>query len=480
MAYLGNFTTDGAVRVSASLIAPSVQTVDGTVDIGNFPATQPVSAVSLPLPAGAATAANQLPNNHQVQVSNPQTTVGISDGANLDAFSRLRVSQPVQLFQTQVQYDLDPIDMEGGATGTGSAPSYLVDNRVAVLSAAAGSGTSYFQSYQYIQYQPGKSQLVFITFTLRTAVQGATKEVGYFDANDGVFVRQTEDGDLEIVLRSSTSGIPDDRVATQSFWNIDKLDGTGVSGVTFDVTKSQILVIDLQYLGHGRVRVGFDINGAITYAHEFLNANLIEFPYMRTAALPVQALLTANATIAVSTMLFKCASVNSEGGDSGNTYVPAVVVAIPKILQTAASGTRTHVISIRPRLLFNSEVNRSTGVIEGVNILNKSANECFYEICHGAAFTVAPTFADVNTTFSAFEYGTGGTFGNLTNGLIVYSGFLVGNIRGAEGGTSFQEFLPCTLDRAGAHRNLGTWTLLAQGIGGAVDLEVSLRLREFR
>jgi len=35
--------------------------------------TQPVSAATLPLPTGAATAANQLPNNHQVTVSNPIT-----------------------------------------------------------------------------------------------------------------------------------------------------------------------------------------------------------------------------------------------------------------------------------------------------------------------------------------------------------------------------------------------------------------------
>lgn len=34
-------------------------TVSGTVSVGNFPATQAVSAASLPLPSGAATAANQ-------------------------------------------------------------------------------------------------------------------------------------------------------------------------------------------------------------------------------------------------------------------------------------------------------------------------------------------------------------------------------------------------------------------------------------
>lgn len=38
---------------------PASQPVSGTVSVSNFPATQPISAASLPLPTGAATAANQ-------------------------------------------------------------------------------------------------------------------------------------------------------------------------------------------------------------------------------------------------------------------------------------------------------------------------------------------------------------------------------------------------------------------------------------
>jgi hypothetical protein len=35
--------------------------------------------------------------------------VFVGDSANLDAFSRLRVSNPVTLFSAQTQYDADPI-----------------------------------------------------------------------------------------------------------------------------------------------------------------------------------------------------------------------------------------------------------------------------------------------------------------------------------------------------------------------------------
>lgn len=47
---------------------------DGTVVVDGSAVTQPVSAASLPLPPGAATSANQLPNNHNVVVTSAPTT----------------------------------------------------------------------------------------------------------------------------------------------------------------------------------------------------------------------------------------------------------------------------------------------------------------------------------------------------------------------------------------------------------------------
>lgn len=72
MAWVGNQDSTGATRVSM------IGAVTGSVSVSNFPATQPVSAASLPLPAGAATAALQLPDNHQVTVSNFPATQPVS------------------------------------------------------------------------------------------------------------------------------------------------------------------------------------------------------------------------------------------------------------------------------------------------------------------------------------------------------------------------------------------------------------------
>jgi hypothetical protein len=66
----GNVNVSGPIAVTGTFWQAS-QTVEGTVDVGNFPSsqavtgtfwqtTQPVSASSLPLPSGASTSANQV------------------------------------------------------------------------------------------------------------------------------------------------------------------------------------------------------------------------------------------------------------------------------------------------------------------------------------------------------------------------------------------------------------------------------------
>ena len=74
---IGNFPADypdSAVATALGTLLTELQQkleAGQSVDVGNFPATQPVSADLLPLPTGAATSAKQLADNHNVTVSNP-------------------------------------------------------------------------------------------------------------------------------------------------------------------------------------------------------------------------------------------------------------------------------------------------------------------------------------------------------------------------------------------------------------------------
>ena len=404
--------------------------------------------------------------------------LNLNFNSNLDAFSRLRVSEPESLLNVQCQYDASTGEMEAGATGTGVAPAHSADTRMVAISATAGNGTSFMQSYRYTPYQPGKSHLVFITGVFAAGVAGAVVDVGYFDALNGIILRQNGVSGMQVVRRTSTSGSVVDNVVAQAAWNLDKMDGTGASGITFSEANAFILVIDLQFLGMGRIRMGFDIGGDIVWAHEFLNANIIAVPYMQSATLPVQMLLTATATGATKACYFKCCSVMSEGGLADDF---AFTQTTPEAVETAASGARTHLMSIRPKATFNGLPNRITFVLENLEMLVTGNNQVYWELVLGATIA-ASTWADVNAEYSGFEYtSVRGAFTNLTNGIAIASGYAASTGQSKNSvSRQVSARYPLTLNRAGAVRDLGTLSLLVTGIGGTAPTRAAINFNEIR
>ena len=103
------------------------------------------------------------------------------------------------------------------------------------------------------------------------------------------------------------------RVA-QASWNIDKFDEPVPVVYSFNLANNQIFIIDLQWLGAGRVRVGFNINGIIYYCHQFLAANLITTPYMTLGSRPIRFENFNTGTASGATTLNQvCCSVVYEG-----------------------------------------------------------------------------------------------------------------------------------------------------------------------
>ena len=118
------------------------------------------------------------------------------------------------------------------------------------------------------------------------------------------------------------------RVA-QEDWNIDKLDGTGPSGITLNSSKAQILWMDIEWLGVGSVRIGFVIDGAFIHCHTFHHSNIIESTYITSGSLPLRYEI-ANTGITTSTSNLKqiCSSVISEGGYNLNGIQQAIGIPI--------------------------------------------------------------------------------------------------------------------------------------------------------
>jgi hypothetical protein len=238
--------------------------------------------------------------------------------------------------------------------------------------------------------------------------------VGYFNAQNGVFF-QRNGSILNMVLRSYVTGSVVDTVVAQSAWNGDKLNGTGVSGKTIDVTKGNIFWMDMQFLGMGRVRCGFVIGGVSVICHTFDNANVNTGVFMSTGCLPVRyEVLNTGIASGTLTMDTVCSTVISNGTDrlssSKNFCVGNGAVGV-----TASNTIYTPLIALRARTTGPSSVpNRGQIVVIRVAMANTGSNSVNFQVRLNPTLTGASyTAYAANESLAEFDIAatdtTGGT-----------------------------------------------------------------------
>ncbi len=376
-----------------------------------------------------------------------QSAVTLKNTSQLDAFARLRTSSPHTIFDSINEYDVSPLFFESVLAGAG-AVAHLPNESTVKLSVGTTSGDSAIrQSRQYFRYIPGKSQLVLMSSVLGVPKTNVRQRIGYFDANNGLYF-ECDGSTFGVVVRSFTSGsVVNTRVAQTAF-NLDKMNGTGASAITLDLSKDNIFVIDFQWLGSGRVRFGiFASDGSIIYFHQVQNANNSTVAYMTTAILPTRVELTNTGTAGSGTDLrVTCFSVITEDSSEISAGISA---GTPVGVATTAVTTRRNILSIRPKATFNSIVNR--GLIKDISIdIITKTNDIFFEIVYNGTLGGSPSYASAGAS-SIVEYDVAGT--TVTNGIILSTGFAVAGLGAVSAviSHSLLSKLPIVLDAVGAN-----------------------------
>jgi hypothetical protein len=435
---------------------------------------EPASGTNIDFDTGVAGAGTQ----RIVLANNDPSVVAVNDlNARFlsDAFGRLRVSNPTYVFDSQMTYDLLPRLYEPVTNASGASVTHNSTDRCALHTFAAtpNGGQAILQSFEHFRYQPGRSQQVFATFNFIETQANTTKFIGYSTGAGGNGIEFQQAGSVkQFVLYSGTG--TGTQTANQANWNLDKLDGTGASGITLNLTTVQILVIDFQALYVGRVRIGFDIGGVVVWAHQFMHANVVASPYLQSANLPIRAGMTCNGTSS-TTMKFICASVLSEGGQLDELGAQFSANSSG----SASSGARTHALSLQPLPTFNSITNRGKFIVESVDVLVTGASPVQWELVIGQALTGSNSFTSVDST-SIMGLNTAGTLSGSPASVVATGYIMASNQIKGSANRSVTLRNPITLDAAGNPRVLGTMTLLLTGIGGASAFNAAINWREIR
>lgn len=354
----------------------------------------------------------------------PSLRLGSGANATIDAFSRARVSNPFTIFESKAYVAdhtkfWDDAEMSGGGTSSAHQdPNPAM--RIGVSNTTAGRRTR--RTLRHFQYQAGKSQLVLMTGVMGAGGTGINQRIGAFSETNGLYFECNE-GTIQVVERTYTSGSVVETAVTQANWNLDKLDGTGPSGFTLDLTKTQIFLIDYQWLGVGRVRYGFDLDGDIIYCHETVHANVLTVPYTATGSLPLSYEIENDGTGAAATMDCICTSLQSEGGQQpvGDTHNTGTEGSF---INANTAGTIYLIAALRLKTTHpHAEIN-----LQSFSVLPTGNNNVFeWEVFINPTIAGTPTWNDPGTDHG-YEYAIGDVVGNpsattITNGTEVLGGY---------------------------------------------------------
>jgi hypothetical protein len=323
-----------------------------------------------------------------------KTRILSADSPSIDAFGKWRVSQPTTLFDSKQIVDSGSFyfDIKTTSGGTVTWNSGSAQSTMKVTSTSGSRAIK--QTKRIFIYQPGKSQQIICTGKFDGRVDGIKKSMGSFDDDNGYFF-QTSGSSFGIVLRKTINGVRTDTFVSQSTWNLDKMNGTGPSGNTLDVSKAQIYTMDYEWLGVGRIRYGVVQKGILIYVHEINNYNSLETVYLRNPNLPIRyEISTHKNTTTGSLMTQICSTVISEGGFD-NTGKRVVITSNNGA--TIGASEYDAVLFIR----YNSATSKCAQIIpEQLDLLIKPGNSSTFagrwELLVNPTVTNAVTYNNVS------------------------------------------------------------------------------------
>jgi hypothetical protein len=359
--------------------------------------------------------------------------VNIQDGAINSAFGRLRTANTRLLGEFRNQYGtLGPVEIVTRFETGGSQTINLAETHTLINVTTQSGSRALRQSRKYHPYIPGTTQLAFVSFRFDTAKANLQQQVGLFDDDNGVFLRMSGTAPQVVIRRAGV----DEEVVSQTNWNQDRMDGTGASGINLDFTKAQIFTLDYQWLGVGRVRVGFIVGGVFVYVHHFTHVNELDAPYMYQPSLPVRWEISNTGTTASnSSLMCICYGVYAEGSDTATGFDNSVSTGTSAITLGSGTDAVKGLLAVRLKNTVNGRPNRATAILKDWQVVTSLTAQYKVMILQSVAdISGTPVWADASPT-GWCEYTTNFSLVSPptpNNAVILFDGYVTGSTNRGE------------------------------------------------
>jgi len=365
---------------------------------------------------------------------------------NFTSKNRLKVSNPQTIFWSTWGRDTENDTFASQTTGTGveyisndavdpttfdayNPGSNIITEKAIVLRVSSAGDKVIRQSTRVIPYIPGKEQFLTMAVRFETPSAGIRRRIGLFDQNNGAFF---EDGGDTYYCCIRKNGVEVARIPRDQ-WNGDKLDGTGRSQIVADPTKQQLIGIEYEWYGTGKVTFGYTIDGEHHVIHTIYNANKTVGTWTNTPYLPIRFELEALPGYAGGDAYMHQASTSviAEGGIESlgvvHNYVNNLDFTVnpPEVdagnINITAANTFYPLISIRINDLFLD----SFAAPVKVQIATADNTDVYYVVVKNPTLTAANFVLPINEA-RAVEVDESATAIDFDLGNVLFSGFSFG------------------------------------------------------
>lgn len=341
--------------------------------------------------------------------------ITFKDNANLDAFGRLRVSNITTLLDVTHKYDKSPKIMDEEVSA-GSTSTYISSGSCVEMVVGGVNGYVVRQSKTKATYQPGKSQIFEASFSNFNLQSGVTKRVGYFTSTtastfntnfDGFFLES--DGTTSVISFQIWRGGTNIYSANTSSWNTDEINPSSI-----DWSLTNLMFVDFQWLGVGRVRFGMVLNGITYIFSEYTAANNLGTVYMESPNKPIR--YEVRTTGSTGTFREICSQVSSEGAI--NRITNRFVVSSTGTTSMVTAGTKYAYIGIKPNIGYED----ISILAKQISIINTSNDNYLLTLEINPTISGAYSFTTNNDTSILQSLGDGSQ--TVTTSGVILIGFI--------------------------------------------------------
>ncbi|MEK4274468.1 hypothetical protein [Paenibacillus sp. FSL R7-0026] len=349
------------------------------------------------------------------------TIVGV--GPNVSSqFNELRTNEKTPIIELTSVYGLS--NLRDIVLTLGDATVGSNNTEFQLTTTISGSDIAILQSSERGRYESGLAGEIGIGARLPAPPTG-TQVVrwGAFDDQNGLFFGQSVVNGIFVAIRRASV----DTIIPQTSWNVDKLDGTGPSGATLNLSKGNIFQIVFTWYGYGVIEFRVVIPDPATLAQEVITVHRFS-PNGQTSLadpnLPLRAEIFNNGTESELNLFVGGRQYSILG-----KYNPIFRVTSERRTVTA-TGSLTPILSFQRKTSFPPGSGRANSVsvkLESIDLI--TTDDIYYQVILGGTinggFVNFPT-ATTNIPTSETALLINNTLTTIADGQVLLQGLVAG------------------------------------------------------